>query len=51
LQKVEDKVVKIKLKEVINLIKPLTERQAIKDDHLLSLMQYYELVKELKAGK
>jgi len=51
LQKVEDKVVKIKLKEVISLIKPLTERQAIKDDHLLSLMQYYELVKELKAGK
>jgi hypothetical protein len=50
-QKVEDKVVKIKLKEVISLIKPLTERQAIKDDHLLSLMQYYELVKELKANK
>jgi len=49
LPKVQDKVLIIKLKEVINLAKPLTERQAIKDEHLMSLMQYFELLKELKA--
>ena len=48
---VEDKVVAIKLKEILSLAKPLTERQAIKDEHLVSLMQYYELLKELKATK
>lgn len=46
---VKDKVLEIKLKEVINLIKPIGERQTIKDEHLLSLLQYCELVKELKA--
>lgn len=46
---VKDKVLEIKLKEVINLAKPISERQSIKDEHLVSLMQYYELVKELKA--
>lgn len=47
---VQDKVIEIKLKEVINLAKPIGERQSIKDEHLVSLMQYYELVKELKAA-
>ena len=48
---VEDKVITIKLTEVISLMKPITERQAIKDEHLVSLMQYYELLKELKSTK
>lgn len=48
-EKVADKVVAIKLNEVVNLIKPLGNRQSIKDDHLISLMQYYELVKEIKS--
>ncbi len=47
---VKDKVIEIKLKEVISLAKPINERQSIKDEHLVSLMQYYELVKELKAA-
>lgn len=46
---VSDQVITIKLKEVVNLIKPLNTKQSIKDDHLISLMQYYELVKEIKA--
>lgn len=48
---VGDKVVAIKLKEVLNLAKPITERQSIKDEHLVSLMQYYELAKELKSTR
>ena len=47
--KVEDKVVKIKLNEVLSLIKPIGERESIKEDHLVTLLQHYELVKELKA--
>lgn len=47
---VKDKVLEIKLKEVIKLAKPITERQSIKDEHLVSIMQYFELVKELKAA-
>ena len=48
--KVEDRVVKIKLNEVLSLIKPIGERESIKEDHLVTLLQHYELVKELKAA-
>jgi hypothetical protein len=48
--KVEDKVIKIKLNEVLSLIKPIGERESIKEDHLVTLLQHYELVKELKAA-
>jgi hypothetical protein len=47
---IEDKVTVIKLTEVLNLIKPISERQSIKDENLVSLMQYYELVKEIKSS-
>lgn len=47
--KVQDKVVKIKLNEVVSLIQPISERQAIKEDHLVALLQHMELIKELKA--
>lgn len=45
---VEDKAVKIKLTEVTKLLKPLTERTSIKDDHIINLLQCYELLDELK---
>ena len=48
--KIDDKVTVIKLNEVLTLIKPISERQSIKDDNLVSLMQYYELVKEIKSS-
>ncbi len=47
---VNDQVITIKLNEVVNLIKPINTKQSIKDDHLVSLMQYYELVKEIKSS-
>ena len=46
--KVKDEVVKIKLDEVSKNIKPLSKQERITDTHLVNLMQYYDLVNELK---
>ena len=51
LNKVGDKVTKIKLNEVINMLKELDEVSLIKDKHILTLLRYYELDKELKGIK
>ena len=47
--KVKDEVVKIKLDEVVKTIKPLSNKERINDNHLVNLMQYYDLVNELKS--
>jgi len=47
--KVKDEVIKIKLDEVSKNIKPLSNKDKIKDSHLVNLMQYYDLVNELKS--
>jgi hypothetical protein len=47
--KVKDEVVKIKLEEVAKNINPLTNKEKINDNHLVNLMQYYDLVNELKS--
>jgi len=47
--KVKDEVVKIKLDEVAKSIKPLSNKDRITDNHLVNLMQYYDLVNELKS--
>ena len=47
-KKVTDEVVKIKLDEVSKSITPIKNNQKVDDNHLVSLMQYYELVNELK---
>ena len=47
-KKVTDEVVKIKLEEVAKTITPVKNNQKVDDNHLVSLMQYYELVNELK---
>lgn len=46
-----DKVLEIKLNEVLNFVKPLAPNEAIKDEALVGLMQYYQLISELKATK
>ena len=51
LSKVGDKVVKIKLNEVINMLNKLDSVSLIKDKHILTLLQYQELDKELKRIK
>ena len=48
---VGDKVLQIKLNEVLNFIKPLGPNESIKDEVLIGLMQYYQLISELKAVK
>lgn len=48
--KVEDPALKIKLQEVINLINPILESRKLKDDHLVALLQYLELSKELELA-
>ena len=47
--KISDKVVKIKLAEVVNLLNEIQTAKTIKDTHILSLLRYHELVKELKT--
>jgi hypothetical protein len=46
--KVKDTVVQIKLKEVYKTIKPVEKADKISNQHLVSLMQYYDLIAELK---
>jgi len=46
--KVDDKVVKIKLSEVTNLLNEITAAKAVKDNHVLNMLRYHELIKELK---
>jgi hypothetical protein len=43
-----DQVTKIKLNEVKNLIKPLCKKSSVHDDNVINLLNYYELVNELK---
>ena len=45
----KDKVLQIKLNEVLNFIKPMNPNESIKDEVLIGLMQYYQLISELKA--
>jgi len=49
LDKVKNEVVKIKLEEIKKLIKPVSKKDKISDSHLVNLMQYYDLVSELKS--
>ena len=49
INKIDDKVTKIKIQELIEVIKPILPNQSIKDEHAISLMHYYELIKELKV--
>jgi len=48
LKKVNDKVVKIKLSEAINQAKNFTTKSIVRDNQVVTLMRYYELIKELK---
>jgi len=48
LPKVVDKITKIKLNEVVNMLDSFPKMRTIKEEHILSLLLYYELIKELK---
>ena len=46
---VTDQVIKIKIDEAKNLIKPLCKKSFVHDDNVSNLLNYYELVNELKS--
>ena len=46
--KVDDKVIKIKLNEVKDQIVKMQSERKLKDVHLVSLLRSYDLLKELK---
>ena len=47
--KITDQVVKIKINEAKNMIKPLCKKSSVHDDNVSNLLNYYELVNELKS--
>ena len=47
--KVDDKITKIKLNEAVNQVDTLTKGRFIKDKQVVSLMRYYELIKEIRS--
>jgi hypothetical protein len=47
-KQVNDKTTEIKLNEVISLIKPISTKSSVKDEHLVSLLQYQQLAEEIK---
>ena len=48
-KKVEDKAVAVKLNETKEMIKTLCKKTSINDDNVINLLNYYELVNELKT--
>ena len=48
-KKVKDKAVVIKLNETKDLIKPLDKKTSVHDDNVSNLLNYYELINELKT--
>ena len=48
-KKVNDKAVAIKLNETKDLIEPLSKKTSVQDDNVTNLLNYYELINELKT--
>jgi hypothetical protein len=48
---VADQTTQIKINEVVNMVKPIDKTQNVKDENLVSLLQYYQLIDELKTIK
>lgn len=47
--KVDNEITSIKLDEISKMITPIKATEKVTDSHLVNLMQYYELIKELKT--
>ena len=48
-KKVEDKAIIIKLNETKTMIKPLSKNVTVSDNNVINLLNYYELINELKT--
>ena len=49
LKKIKDKAIAIKLVEIKDLIQPLSKNLSVQDENVANLLNYYELINELKA--
>ena len=49
LSKSTDQITKIELNEITGLIKPLCKKASVHDDNVINLLNYYELINELKT--
>ena len=50
-KQVTDRAIQIKINEVINILPSLGKNDKVNDDHLINLLQYYQLVEELEKIK
>ena len=50
-KKVTNKAIQIKVNEVVNILPSLGKTDKVNDDHLINLLQYYQLVEELETTK
>ena len=50
-KRIKDDVTKIKINEVVNQVEKISSSKTVKDNHVLSLMRVYELIKEVKDAK
>ncbi len=48
-ERVADDIAKIKLDEVAKTITPISNKTKVGDNHIINLLQYYELVNELRS--
>jgi polyhydroxyalkanoate synthesis regulator phasin len=48
-KKTKNEVTKIKINEIISIIQPLSKTSKVSDNDLVDLLQYYDLIKELKS--
>jgi transposase len=49
-EKITDKKIQIKLSEVNNILNMIPKAENVSDDDILNLMNYYELLHELRAS-
>ena len=49
LKKIKDKAIAIKLVEIKDLIQPLSKNLSVQDENVANLLNYYELINELKT--
>ncbi len=47
--KVKDKAVQIKINEVVKILPTIDKKSKVKDDDLINLLQYYDLIEELET--
>jgi hypothetical protein len=47
--KVSDQRTQIKLNELASIIKPLDKNESVKDEDILNLLQFHELIHEIKS--